>query len=111
MVLEQDEGAAIAAALGSKKAAILQNHGLLVACGSVEAMLHFFIAFESACRVQILADTTAAAHRTETLKINHDEARKTGGMVGSQGAGWLSGTMEFEVLEKEEGVNFHSTAV
>ncbi|KAF7363030.1 Class II aldolase/adducin domain-containing protein [Mycena venus] len=89
MVLEQDEGAAIAAALGSKKAAILQNHGLLVACGSVEAMLHFFIAFESACRVQILADTMAAAHGTETLKINHDEAKKTGGVGGIAGC-WLA---------------------
>jgi hypothetical protein len=46
MVLEQDKGAAI------------------VACGSVEAMLHFFIAFESTCRVEILADTPAAAYGT-----------------------------------------------
>jgi hypothetical protein len=46
LVLEQGKGAAI------------------VACGSVEAMLQFFIAFESTCRVEILADTPAAAHGT-----------------------------------------------
>jgi hypothetical protein len=44
------------------------------------------------------------------LKIDEAEARKTGKMVGSQGAGWLSGRMEFMVLEKEEGVTFQYTA-
>jgi ribulose-5-phosphate 4-epimerase/fuculose-1-phosphate aldolase len=44
MVLDEDEGTAIARALGSRKAAILQNHGLLVVGTTLESMLHFFIA-------------------------------------------------------------------
>ncbi|KAJ6615332.1 class II aldolase/adducin N-terminal [Mycena sp. CBHHK59/15] len=64
IVLDEVEGAAITAALGSKKAAILQNHGLLVATASIEATVHFYIALERACQVQLLADTAAAAHGT-----------------------------------------------
>ncbi|KAJ7912132.1 class II aldolase/adducin domain-containing protein [Mycena leptocephala] len=95
MVLDEDEGTAIARALGSRKAAILQNHGLVVGT-TLESMLHFFIALESACQVQILADTAAAARGTVPLKIDEAEARKTG--------------KTFMVLEKEEGVTFQYTA-
>ncbi|KAJ7802613.1 class II aldolase/adducin domain-containing protein [Mycena olivaceomarginata] len=45
-------GLAITEALGSKKAVILQNHGLLVASESIEATVYFYIALERACQVQ-----------------------------------------------------------
>ncbi|KAJ7615417.1 class II aldolase/adducin domain-containing protein [Roridomyces roridus] len=106
IVLDEVEGAAITAALGSKKAAILQNHGLLVATSSIEATLNFYIAMERACQVQLLADATAAALGIKTVKINEAQAKETGRIVGSQGAGWFSGSMEFMVLEREEGVKF-----
>ncbi|KAJ7827100.1 class II aldolase/adducin domain-containing protein [Mycena leptocephala] len=89
IVLDEVEGLAITEALGSKKAAILQNHGLL-----------------RACQVQLLADSAAAAHGGKTVHINPAQAAETGKTVGSQGAGWFSGSMEFMVLEREEGVKF-----
>ncbi|KAJ7021299.1 arad-like aldolase/epimerase [Mycena alexandri] len=108
IVLDEAEGAAITAALGPNKAAILQNHGLLVATGSIEATLHFYVAMERACQVQLLADTAAAALNKDgkTVHINTAQAKETQRIVGSAGAGWFSGCMEFMVLEREEGVKF-----
>ncbi|KAJ7703430.1 arad-like aldolase/epimerase [Mycena metata] len=109
IVLDEVEGAAITAALGThNKAAILQNHGLLVATGSIEATLHFYVAMERACQVQLLADTAAAALNKDgkTVHINSAQAKETSRIVGSGAAGWFSGCMEFMVLEREEGVKF-----
>ncbi|KAJ6450402.1 class II aldolase/adducin domain-containing protein [Mycena sanguinolenta] len=110
IVLDEVEGLAIAEAIGSKKAAILQNHGLLVATSSIEATVHYYISLERACQVQLLADTAAAAHGGKTVPINSAQAAVTGKLVGSQAGGWFSGSMEFMVLEREEGVKFPSAA-
>ncbi|KAI0315560.1 class II aldolase/adducin N-terminal, partial [Amylostereum chailletii] len=56
VVADAEEGRAIAKALGSKKAAILQNHGLLVATNTIEATVFFYISMEKCCQVQMLAD-------------------------------------------------------
>ncbi|KAJ6608903.1 class II aldolase/adducin domain-containing protein [Mycena sp. CBHHK59/15] len=107
IVLEELEGKAITEALGSKKVCVLpQNHSILVATSSIEAILHFYIAMERACEVQMLADTAAAAKQSETVKINPAQAAEMGKLVGSQGAGWFSRSMEFMVLERQEGVKF-----
>ncbi|KAJ7464575.1 class II aldolase/adducin domain-containing protein, partial [Mycena latifolia] len=110
IVRDKVEGAAITAALGSKKAAILQNHGLLVATASVEATVYFYIALERACQVQLLADTAAAALKTNTVLINAAQAAETAKTVGKHQSGWLSGWMEFMLLEQEEGVKFQGSA-
>ncbi|KAJ7640034.1 arad-like aldolase/epimerase [Mycena polygramma] len=110
IVLDEAEGLAITEALGSKKAAILQNHGLLVATSTIEATLHFYIALERACQVQLLADSAAGAQGGKTVHINAAQAAETGKIVGSQGAGWFSGSMEFMVLERDEGVKFQGAA-
>ncbi|KAJ7116563.1 class II aldolase/adducin domain-containing protein [Mycena epipterygia] len=105
IVLEEMEGKAITEALGSKKAAILQNHGLLVATSSIEGTIHFYTALERACQVQLLADAAATASKG-TVKIDPAQAAETWKIVGSQQMGWFSGCMEFMVLESEEGVKF-----
>ncbi|KAJ7149967.1 class II aldolase/adducin domain-containing protein [Mycena filopes] len=112
IVLDEIEGKAITEALGSKKSAILQNHGLLVATSSIEATLHFYIALERACQVQLLADTAAAARAPggKTVAVNDEQAKETWRLVGSQRAGWFSGCLEFMVLEREEGVKFSPAA-
>ncbi|KAJ6452030.1 arad-like aldolase/epimerase [Mycena vitilis] len=110
IVLDEAEGLAITEALGTRKAAILQNHGLLVATSTIEATLHFYIALERACQVQLLADSAAGAQGGKTVHINAAQAAETGKIVGSQGAGWFSGSMEFMVLERDEGVKFQGAA-
>jgi len=110
IVLDEAEGLAITEALGSKKAAILQNHGLLVATSSIEATLHFYIAMERACQVQLLVDAATAGQGGKAVSINPAQAAVTGKVVGSQGSGWFSGSMEFMILERDEGVKFQSAA-
>ncbi|KAJ6458279.1 class II aldolase/adducin domain-containing protein [Mycena sanguinolenta] len=110
IVLDEAEGLAIAEALRSK-AAILQNHGLLVATSSIEATMHYYISLERACQVQLLADTAAGVHGEKTVLINPAEAAATAKMVCSQTGGWFAGSMHFMVLEREEGVKFQTSVV
>lgn len=67
-----DEGDAIARALGTMPAAILKNHGLLTTGSSVDIACGLFMAMESACRSQLLADAAGTPAR-----ISHDIAIKT----------------------------------
>ncbi|KAJ7162666.1 class II aldolase/adducin domain-containing protein [Mycena crocata] len=112
IVLEANESNAIAAALGSKKAAILQNHGLLVATSSIEATLYYYISFERACQVQLLAGPASAAQQPpgNLVLIDPTQAADTRRIVGSDRKGWFAGNMEFMALEHEEGVKFNRTA-
>ncbi|KAF8959023.1 class II aldolase/adducin domain-containing protein [Flammula alnicola] len=106
VVLDKEEGNHIAEALGSKKAAILQNHGILVATNSIEATVFNFIALEKACHVQLMADAAAARNGRATIKIAPEEALVTYRTNGSLAAGWFQGLPEFELLEAREGKSF-----
>jgi len=106
VVLDSEEGQHIAQALGSKKAVILQNHGLLVASGSIEATVFFYTSLEKSCRVQLLADAAAAGRGINTIKVDEEDAAYTYKMVGNHRSGWFSGLPEFQALEAREGQNF-----
>jgi len=56
VVLDTAVGDQMAAALGTKKALIHQNHGLITTGGSVDAAVWWFIALERLCQSQLLAD-------------------------------------------------------
>ncbi|KAK7053017.1 hypothetical protein VNI00_004338 [Paramarasmius palmivorus] len=103
IVFEEEEGSAITAALGSHKAAILQNHGILVATDSIEASIHFYIQLEKACQIQLLAEATGRP----TVKIPDNQAAETYKTIGRTGQfGWFCGSLEFQVLENDEGRRF-----
>ncbi|KAF9238272.1 class II aldolase adducin domain protein [Melanogaster broomeanus] len=106
--ITQDSCRAIAEALGGCKAAILKNHGLLVATRSIESAVFFFMSLEKCCRVQMLADAGAAARNIsrDTTKIDAESARATAAINGSERAGWFSGVVEFQLLQHEEGKKF-----
>lgn len=55
VVLDDSEGKALAAALGDKRAAILQNHGILTVGDSVESAAWWFVTMERSCQAQLLA--------------------------------------------------------
>lgn len=57
VVHDTGEGASIASALGSHRAVILQNHGLLTVGPSVEEAVWWFISMERACQSQLLAES------------------------------------------------------
>ncbi|KAJ2930810.1 hypothetical protein H1R20_g6290, partial [Candolleomyces eurysporus] len=133
IVLDEEEGNHIAQALGSKKvrcscslehqslsirvgstgtynsdsqAAILQNHGLLVATNTIEATVFFYIALERACQAQLLADAAAGGRGGRPVRIPNEEALKTSKTNGNMTAGWFQGLPEFQFLEAREGVTF-----
>ena len=84
VVLDLEEGQRIAAALGQGKAVILRNHGLLTVGQSVDEAAWWFITMDRSCQAQLLAEAAG-----EPIHIEHEQAIKTRGQVGSQVAGWF----------------------
>lgn len=97
VVLDNSEGKAIAAALGDRKAAILQNHGLLTVGESIEAAAWWFITMERSCQAQLMAEAVG----TPKL-IRHEVALKTRETVGSALAGWFSFQPLYDVITAEQ---------
>ena len=97
VVVEVEEGRRIATALGSNKAAILRNHGLLTVGGSPDAAAWFFIAMDRSCHAQLLADAAGP-----TVKIEHHNAKLTHGQVGSDLAGWFSFQPMYDWIVRQE---------
>jgi ribulose-5-phosphate 4-epimerase/fuculose-1-phosphate aldolase len=85
VVLDIDEGKRIAHALGSAKACILRNHGLLTAGGSVDEAAWWFITMERTCQVQLAAEAAGTP-----VPIDPENAALTASQVGLPLAGWYS---------------------
>ncbi len=85
VVLDINEGQRIAQTLGSHKALILQNHGLLTVGRTVEAAVWRFIALDNAAHTQLLAE---AAGRP--IPIPAEVAKLTARQVGTEFGGWFS---------------------
>jgi ribulose-5-phosphate 4-epimerase/fuculose-1-phosphate aldolase len=84
VVYETSEGERIAQALGQRKAAILQNHGLLTVGHCVEEAAWWFITMDRSCQAQLLAEAVGTPK-----KIDHATALATREQVGSHMAGWF----------------------
>jgi ribulose-5-phosphate 4-epimerase/fuculose-1-phosphate aldolase len=98
IVLVEDEGIAIAEALGNKKAALLQNHGLLTCGQSIESTVFWFQSLEKCCKVQLLADAAASGRSSETVKIDNEDAAYTYKSIGTEMAGWFSAKPAFDMM-------------
>lgn len=101
VVLAEEEGKNIARALGDKKAALLQNHGLLTVGKTVEEAVFWFVSLEKCCHAQLLADAAVAGRGGRTVKINEGDAMYTHKTVGSPRAGWFSAKPLFDIIHKE----------
>ena len=101
IVLDAEEGRAIATALGNKKAGILRNHGLITCGGSVESCIFWYLALERSCQAQLLADAAASGRGEQTIKISEEDAAYTYKTLGSEIAGWFSAKPVFEVAESD----------
>jgi len=106
IVLAKEEGENIAKALGPKKAALLQNHGLLTVGQTIEAALFWFCSLEKCCHAQLMADAAAAGRGGETIKIEEEDAAFTYKSVGTPRAGWFSAKPMFDVMAKEVGDDY-----
>jgi len=97
VVLDTSEGEKIARALGSKKAVILQNHGILTVGQSVEAAVWRYLALENACQVQLLAEAAGA-----TKPMPDAVARHTAGQVGTEIGGLYAFQPYWDVISEQE---------
>ena len=85
VVLADQEGARIAAALGPGKAVILRNHGLLTVGGSVQEAAWWFISMERSCQVQLLAEAAGTP-----VPVAPDVAKATAATMGTPAMGRLN---------------------
>lgn len=106
VVLVEEEGHNIAKCLGNKKAALLQNHGLLTVGETVEAAVFWFVSLEKCCNAQLMADAAAGGRGHETIKIGEEDAQYTYETVGSTRAGYFSAKPLFDVIHKETGGDY-----
>lgn len=106
IVLAEKEGKDIAACLGNKKAALLQNHGLLTVGSTIEAAVFWFVALERCCHAQLMADAAARGTGTETVKVGQAEAAYTYKTIGTPAAGWFSAKPMFDMIDHETGGSY-----
>jgi ribulose-5-phosphate 4-epimerase/fuculose-1-phosphate aldolase len=97
VVSETDEADRIAAALGQRKAVILQNHGLLTVGHTVEEAVWWFIAMDRSCQAQLLAEAAGTPRR-----IAAETARQARELVGSPHAGWFQSQPLWDWIVKQE---------
>lgn len=97
VVLEQSEGARIAAALGPHKAVILKNHGFLTVGESVEAAAWWYLSMDNAAQTQLLAE---AAGTPQPIPL--ETARLTAGQVARPRSGLLSFQPLWELITAQE---------
>ena len=97
VILDNSEGELIAAALGDRKAAILQNHGLLTVGETIEAAAWWFITMERSCQAQLMAEAAG----TPKL-IRHEVALLTREMIGNPFAGRFNFQPLYDVMIAEQ---------
>jgi len=97
VVLDLKEGEKIATMLGKKKAAILQNHGLLTVGNTVEEAAWWYITMERTCQAQLMAEAAG-----KPIRISDEVARGTRANVGSPMAGVFSFKPLYDVITAEQ---------
>jgi ribulose-5-phosphate 4-epimerase/fuculose-1-phosphate aldolase len=97
VVLDVEEGRRIAAALGTKKAVVLRNHGLLTGGTSVDSAAWWFIAAERCAQVQLLAQAAG-----KPIHVDPEQAEITHQQVGSEIAGWISFQPLYDKVVREQ---------
>jgi ribulose-5-phosphate 4-epimerase/fuculose-1-phosphate aldolase len=85
VTLEEDKAGAIAQALGTRRAAILQNHGVVTVGETVDEAAWWFVAMEKCCEVQMLAEAAG-----KPVPVAPEQARAVRDTMGTPLAGWFS---------------------
>ena len=98
IVTDLEGGRRLAGSLGSNKALIHQNHGIITVGESVDEAAWWFIALERACQSQLLADAAGTPK-----VIPHEFAKYTYEQSGYPFAGWF----QFQTVRQEHGLARH----
>ncbi len=101
VVLDPEEGQRIGAALGTHKAVILRNHGMLTVGETVDSAAWWFLTLERTSQSQLMAYSAAAGADMRPRQIGHDEATLTRGQLGFELAGWFQFQPIFERISRD----------
>jgi ribulose-5-phosphate 4-epimerase/fuculose-1-phosphate aldolase len=83
--------------IGSRKALVLRNHGLLTVGDSVDAAAWWFVSMERSCQVQL---TAQAAGRP--VRIDHRMAVATREQLGGDLVAWINYQPMWEDVSRSE---------
>ena len=97
VVYDTSEGERIAEAMGSRKAVILQNHGLLTVGKTVDEAAWWFITMDRCCQSQLMAE---AAGRP--IAIQHESALVAQQQVGGARVGWFQFQPLWDLITREQ---------
>lgn len=106
MVLASEEGERIADALGSGKAAILQNHGILTCGQSVDEAAFWFLSLDKTCQAQLLIDAASKGSGREPKVIGEKECEESFRQVGTPEKGWLAFQGYYDEVLRRTGGDF-----
>ena len=101
VVLSSEEGDRIGRALGSHKAVILRNHGMLTVGETVDSAAWWFLTLERTAQAQLMAYSAAAGHGSKPILIDSGEAEATKSQVGFELAGWFQFQPIWERISKD----------
>lgn len=97
VVFDPEDSRRMGEVLGSKKALILKNHGLLTVGQTVEEAAFWFISMEDCCRVQLLAEAAG-----KPQPIDEQVARATSKQTGLPETGWRMFQSIYDVIVRDE---------
>ena len=97
VVYDTSEGDRIAEALGTSKAVILQNHGLLTVGQTVDEAAWWFITMDRSCQAQMMAESIG-----KPIKISHESALIARQQVGNARTGWFQFQPLWDMITREQ---------
>ncbi|KAH7367126.1 class II aldolase/adducin N-terminal [Plectosphaerella cucumerina] len=101
--IAQEEGRAIAAALGPKSlVCILKNHGLLTVGRTVDEAAFLFYSLDQACHSQLLAEAAAANGIPKSIIADH-VAQFNADVIQSADNFYIEFQPEFDLIVEESG--------
>ena len=107
VVLTEEEGKRLAAALGPRgKAMILRNHGLFTGGSTVDEAAYLYTLMEQSCKVQLLADAASAASGWEKGMVPDEACEFTFRMGADAETLYLEFQPDLDYERETSGVNF-----
>lgn len=103
VVLSGGEGDKIAEALGTCKAALLQNHGQLTVGQTIDEAVAWYIFLDRLCHTQLLIEAAAQGGGKRPIPVEHEVAKFTRSVTGTPAAGWNGAQMYYDLIEAETG--------
>ena len=102
-ILDREEGARIAEALGpTARSVMLQNHGMITCGQTVDEAAFLFIALDRCCHAQLLINAAACRPGWEPVPIRDEEAEFTHKKSGNSSKMWLAFQPYYDQVVEED---------